>query len=173
MSNMTNIKEYLNKGNSIKELDEKAVLELINSGAQIVLKVWQTGCQFCEKYAPIFQKLADNNPDPNIIFAAFNLHPKDASTSEFVKKFLTVDGKARVAAPATLLILNKQVQGRHYGYLSEAALVHFLATGDSLLDVRTELKDLFAKKGAILTGYEQLVHINKRIEELQQRLGLV
>lgn len=167
---MKELKEYLNKGNVVQELDEKSVLDLVDAANTLVVKVWMENCGFCKQYAPIFQKIAENNQDPNVSFISFKLPAGDLSTNEFAKRYMFVDGKLRAAAPATMLFSNKTLASKHYGTLSEDALKHYLLTGDPNLDKRLELEQLFTKKGAIITASEKLPQINKRIEELEKLL---
>jgi thiol-disulfide isomerase/thioredoxin len=173
-TSMNELKEYLNKGNNVQELSEKAILDLIDSGAAIVLKVWMNNCSFCKKYAPIFEKAANNNKDKNLVFAAFNL-PAKIMESEFADKFMKENGSIKGSAPATMLFSNGQLSARHYGLITQEQLDNFVATGEPPVNkkqlAQQELTNLFTEKGAIITAYEALPKINERIAELQMQLA--
>jgi thiol-disulfide isomerase/thioredoxin len=164
------LNEYLNKGNTVQELDEKSILELIDSGKAVVLKVWLSGCSFCAQYAPVFSKAASDNKDPDLVFAAFNL-PMNPGESVFAAKFMTVDGKIKGSAPATMLFFEGQLKAKHYGAINEQQLATFMSTGEAPAnkkqDAQRELDTLFRQKGLIITMAEKLDSINKRIAEVE------
>ena len=167
------LKEYLNKGNIVQELDEKAILELIDSKQAIVLKLWMSGCSFCTKYAPIFDKAANDNKDKGLVFAALKM-PADLNGSEFASKYMMVGDKIKALAPATMLFFEGELKAKHYGAISEAELSNFLLTGEPPVNkkqvARQELQQLFALKGEYITIAEKLPAINNRIAELEQIL---
>lgn len=173
-ASMNELKEYLNKGNNIQELSEKAVLDLIDSGASIVLKVWMNNCSFCKRYAPIFEKAAETRKDASLVFAAFNL-PAQIQESEFADKYMRENGAIKGSAPATMLFTDGKLIAKHYGLITQEQLDNFVLTGNPPTDkkqsAQQELTNLFTEKGAIITAYEALPEINKRISELQKQLA--
>lgn len=154
------------------ELKEQELLDLINSGEAFVLKVFMDNCPNCTDFEPIFERVAQANPQ--VKFVSFNLPRKSAGASEFKKKYMVANGKERIAAPATMLFAEKELKARQYGKMSEQDLVTFISTGKSKDDVkndlRLELNKLFSAKGEILTLTESLPAINKRIVEIKQLL---
>lgn len=158
------------------ELKEKELLELINSGERLVLKVFMDGCSFCVEYAPIFEEAAKNRP--HIKFVSFNMPGNSGGSSEFKKKYMVANGKEKLAAPATFVFDKGEMKSRHFGKMSAQALAEFIESGKSpeVVDnkkemARQELISLFSQKGEIITLYERLPELNKRILELQEFLN--
>ena len=154
------------------ELKEKELLELIESKEKFVLKVYMDSCPFCKEFAPIFDEAAKNRP--GIKFVSFKRNGSELSGSEFAKKYMTVNGKEKLSAPALFVFEDGGMKYRHYGKLSLKDFSDFMEMGKSPNQAkdqaRVELIDLFAKKGEIMTLHEQLPEMNKRIKELQQFL---
>lgn len=157
------------------ELKEKELIELINSGEYFILKVFMDGCSFCVDYAPIFEEAAKNRP--HIKFVSFNMPGNSGGGSEFKKKYMVANGKEKLAAPATFIFDKGEMKARHFGKMSLQDLGQFINSGKGPENVnnqkdqaRKELIDLFAKKGEIITLYETLPEMNKRIQELQMFL---
>jgi thiol-disulfide isomerase/thioredoxin len=172
-NSMANIQEYLNKNRVVKELKEKELLDLIAEGKPLVLKVWMDNCDFCKQFAPIFDEVAKESQDPNLPFVAFNL-PRNPASSSFASKFMMVDGRIKGSAPATMLFFEGKLKALHYGVMNKEALVSMINTGEApgnkKQQAQQELHNLFAEKGAIITAYEKLPEINKRINELEKLL---
>lgn len=159
------------------ELKEQELMDLIKSGESFILKVFMDDCSFCEEYAPIWD--AASKKHSNIKFVQFNLPARTGGGSEFKRNYMKANGKERIAAPATFKFEKGEMVARHYGRMYQEQLDAFIKTGEvpqaqpssQKEAARRELIDLFAKKGEIITFYEQLPALNQRINELQQYLN--
>lgn len=154
------------------DLKEPELLELIKSGVKVVVDVWMDNCPFCDDYAPIFARQAELIP--SIKFAKFHLPANSAGGSEFKKNYMKAEPGKGIKAPATMIFEGGELKHRHYGIMSAEQLVAFVQTGTPPVDQRAvmtqELRELFGKKGEIITLYEQIPAINGRIQELKNVL---
>lgn len=140
------------------DVPEKELIDLIANSEKLVVKVYMDGCSHCTKYAPIFEKIACDTQGFN--FVAFKLNPADAAKSEF-NKYMTSDG-GKISAPATFIFERGEMAFRHYGPLDEMQL------RELLMPVELKLYNLYARKGEIMSGYEELPAINEKIKSLEQ-----
>lgn len=163
------------------EMNEKELLSLISSGQKVAIKVWMNDCPKCDEFKPVFEKvaaeqigtIADN-------FACFNLparpDPKLGS-SEFKKLYMKPNpGSNSIGAPAVMVFEKGELKSRHYGKMSEAELISFIAVGAEPLNAqkekaKQELILLFARRGELSMFLEELPHLDAKINQIKQFLG--
>jgi thiol-disulfide isomerase/thioredoxin len=147
------------KNESSFELTEEQLLALIATGEKVVVKVWMNDCPNCDTYAPIFEKVSRETL--GFKFASFNLPVNTQGKSEFKKKYMTPDQNGKIGAPATMIFENGELAFKNYGLINESQL------RELLMPIEAKLFNLYARKGEILTAYEELPEINKRIKDLE------
>ncbi|HBR70654.1 TPA: hypothetical protein DIC20_01050 [Candidatus Dependentiae bacterium] len=85
--------------------------EVLNETKPVVVDVYADWCGPCRKFAPIFEKVAEANP--NYKFVRFNC----VETEKELAKELDIK-----ALPTTLFIKNKKIVGRETGFMSQEVL---------------------------------------------------
>ena len=81
---------------SVVELTKDNFEEVITSNATVIVDYWAPWCGPCKGFAPVFEKVADKNPDVVSLLRKFNVTRTDDSVSisatipaETVKQFVS------------------------------------------------------------------------------------
>lgn len=142
----------------LEVLEENFLLEMIAKTPKLVLKVWMDNCPNCDEFAPVFEKVAADTL--GFAFASFHLPANTAGKSEFKKKYMTPDEKGKIGAPAIMIFENGELAFKNYGKISE------MQFRELLMPLEAKLFSLYARKGEILSAYEELPGVNQKIAQL-------
>lgn len=102
-------------------LTEQQVRDIVAQNKKVAVKVFQDGCPWCDKYAPLFSEAASKHKD--LVFASVNINNNNPSA--FRDEFM--GGKKSV--PATLLFEDGKVKATAWGYIDGEQLDEFISTG--------------------------------------------
>lgn len=152
----------------IEKLTEETVKEFIKTGI-VVIKGVMENCPKCIEYAPVFETVAGIYPD--IKFGELLIAREG---SEFKRAYMKAKIGEPMGAPCTFVFKNGELTDRVHGKMTKEELIVFIHTGEKPerkpAVKNTELKDLFAAKGELITNLEMLQtrlnEVNLKIKDL-------
>lgn len=167
----------------IQILTEEQVPEFVKTG-KTVIKGWGDKCGFCERYAPIFEAVANSTPEVKFGEIKIDIHPpkngEQYVPSKFKRSYMVQDkgNQVKETIPVTILLENGEMKARHFGTMDEESLREFIATGrppqskatkpqaQTLMELKAAAYDLI---GMLENGRRQLDAINQQIAQMSQQ----
>jgi thiol-disulfide isomerase/thioredoxin len=102
-------------------LTEDTVKDFIKQAGTVCLKVWSDGCGWCDKQAPVLDKVSADFPD--VKFGAININYSGKDPSAFRDEFM----EGIPTAPVLFIFKDGVMAGRAYkALLSEPILKKFI-----------------------------------------------
>lgn len=141
------------------EIKEDQVNELIKVGKTII-KVYDDGCPYCDKYEPVFTGLISKFPD--FKFASLKINRKEPS--EFRRTYMKGNkGEEKNTVPATLIFENGLFLKIQFGIMTEEQAFSFIS-GPQAPAKKLELKPRTRTK--VKVSLEDINNSTRSIESL-------
>ena len=94
--------------------------DVINSSKYVVIDVWETWCGPCKTYGPVFEKVAEENTNSDVVYAKLQLSDAQDIASKIVRSI-----------PTTLFYKNGELISKKTGILTPEAIQNELNSAEA------------------------------------------